>query len=225
MTNVSAEPQILCSGARAASLSTLPIDYLATLSEVKTNHLENPSVGPTASSGVPKAIANMLDDALTDQERASLLTLLTSYQELFDIDGRPLTRTSLVYHQIHTGSVALVRGPPHRTSPAERREISQQIADMLEKKIIEPSSSSWSSPVVLVKKKDGSWRFCADYRRLNKVTTKDDYPLPQVDDILDSLQGSSYFATINFRSGYCQMPIHAEGRPKTAFVTPDELSF
>ncbi|PIK58928.1 hypothetical protein BSL78_04145 [Apostichopus japonicus] len=88
---------------------------------------------------------------------------------------------------------------------------------MLREDIVEPSSTSWSSPVVLVKKKDGSTRFCVDYRKLNAVTTKDCYPLPRIDDSLDTLAGSRWFSTL--ASGYWQVEMEEGDRPKTAFVT------
>jgi len=87
---------------------------------------------------------------------------------------------------------------------------------MLEKRIISPSKSPWASPIVLVTKKDGSTRFCVDYRKINAVTRKDAYPIPRVDDTIDTLSGSIWFSTIDFKSGYWQVEMAPNDREKTA---------
>jgi len=94
---------------------------------------------------------------------------------------------------------------------------------MLRRKVIQPSSSPWASPVVLVKKKDGSTRFCIDYRKVNSITHKDAYPLPQIDDTLDTLSGSQWFSTVDLLSGYWQVEVAEEDKPKTAFTTCEGL--
>ncbi|UYV76724.1 K02A2.6-like, partial [Cordylochernes scorpioides] len=99
----------------------------------------------------------------------------------------------------------------------------EKVDKMLKQGIIEPTDSPWSSPVVLVEKKDGTWRLCVDYRRLNKITRKDVYPLPRIDDTLDSLRGASIFSTMDLKSGYWQIEVDEADREKTAFVTPDRL--
>ena len=94
---------------------------------------------------------------------------------------------------------------------------------MMQKDVIQPSSSPWASPIVLVQKKDGSTRFCVDYRKLNAVTRKDAYPLPRIDDTLDTLHGSKWFSTLDLASGYWQVELHKDSRDRTAFCTPNGL--
>ena len=88
------------------------------------------------------------------------------------------------------------------------------LSEMLERDVIKPSCSPWASPVVLVKKKDGTSRFCVDYRKVNTVTRKDAYPLPRVDDLLDTLAGSRLFSTLDLISGYWQVEIHPRDKEK-----------
>ncbi|MCF7184013.1 hypothetical protein L3H42_10980, partial [Corynebacterium sp. MC-13] len=109
--------------------------------------------------------------------------------------------------------------PPYRMAPAELKELKEQLKDLLEKGFIRPSTSPWGAPVLFVKKKDGSLRMCIDYRQLNKVTVKNKYPLPRIDDLFDQLQGSKCFSKIDLRSGYHQVRVREEDIPKTAFRT------
>jgi len=97
------------------------------------------------------------------------------------------------------------------------------IKDMLDNGIIEESSSPWSSPVVLVTKKDGTTRLCVDYRKLNDITKKYSYPLPRIDDTLNTLAGSRWFSTFDLKSGYWQVEVHKDNKEKTAFTTDSGL--
>ena len=91
---------------------------------------------------------------------------------------------------------------------------------MLENEIIRPSQSPWASPIVLVQKKDGTWRFCVDYRKLNDVTIKDAFSIPQINDLIDTLSGQQYFTTLDMISGYWQVKVDENSKEKTAFTIP-----
>ena len=97
------------------------------------------------------------------------------------------------------------------------------LSDMQERNVIQPSKSPWVSPIVLVQKKDGSWRFCIDYQKVNAVARKDAYPLPRIDDTLDTMAGSKWFSTLDLLSGYWQMEVNEQEREKTAFCTSKGL--
>ena len=109
--------------------------------------------------------------------------------------------------------------PPYRMAPAEMRELKAQLEDLLSKGFIRPSISPWGAPVLFVKKKDGSLRLCIDYRQLNRVTIRNQYPLPRIDELFDQLQGSRVYSKIDLRSGYHQLRVQESDAPKTAFRT------
>ncbi|KAI3494636.1 hypothetical protein L1887_40553 [Cichorium endivia] len=135
-----------------------------------------------------------------------------------DLPGVPPTRQVEFRIDLIPGAAPVAKSP-YRLAPAEMQELSSQLHELLEKGFIRPSFSPWGAPVLFVKKKDGSFRMCIDYRELNKLTVKNRYPLPRIDDLFDQLQGSSYFSKINLRSGYHQLRVQEEDIPKTAFRT------
>ena len=113
-----------------------------------------------------------------------------------------------------------VRQAPRPLNPAKEEIMKKEIEKMLESGVIEEHRGPWASPVLLVKKKDGSWRFCIDYRRLNDVTVSDVYPIPRIDRILQSMNGSKFFSVLDLASGYWQIGMDPESASKAAFVTP-----
>ncbi|GKE95471.1 hypothetical protein Tco_1580326 [Tanacetum coccineum] len=115
--------------------------------------------------------------------------------------------------------VAPVARAPYRLAPSEMEELSTQLQELSDKGFIRPSSSPWGAPVFFVKKKDGSFRICIDYRELNKLTVKNRYPLPRIDVLFDQLQGSSVYSKMDLRSGYHQLRVCDEDIPKTTFRT------
>nr|GFB12053.1 putative reverse transcriptase domain-containing protein [Tanacetum cinerariifolium] len=114
---------------------------------------------------------------------------------------------------------APVTRAPYRLTPFEMKELAEQLKELSEKGFIRPSSSPWGAPVLFVKKKDGSFKMCIDYQELNKLTVKNRYPLPRIDDLFDQLQGSSIYSKIDLRSGYHQLRVREKDIPKTAFRT------
>lgn len=169
-------------------------------------------------------VSTCIDKRLKRDERAAIENILRQFTTLFPKKNDPPRQTHLVTHRINTGTHTPIRCRYNkRYAPAEREIIASEVKKMLDHGIVRPSESPWSSPVVLVRKKDGSVRFCVDYRELNKITKRDSYPLPRVDDALDCLSGSKFFSTLDLKSGYHQCPVEESDREKTAFVTPDGL--
>ena len=120
---------------------------------------------------------------------------------------------------IDTGNSPPKYQPARHIPFAAREEIARQLHQMQQQGIISPSSSPWASPVVLVRKKDGTLRFCIDFRQLNAVTKADVFPLPRIDDLLDQLGKSKFFTTLDLAAGYWQVQMHASSKEKTAFIT------
>ncbi|GJR85348.1 putative reverse transcriptase domain-containing protein [Tanacetum coccineum] len=133
-----------------------------------------------------------------------------------DLLGLPPSREVEFCIDLIPGAVPVAKSP-YRLAPTEMQELSNQLKELQEKGFIRPSSSPWGAPVLFVKKKDGSFRMCIDDRELNKLTIKNRYPLPRIDDLFDQLQGSWYFSKIDLRSGYHQLRVREEYIPKTAF--------
>ena len=156
---------------------------------------------------------------LSPEERQTLHLQLAEKHEAFALEEGERGETNLVEMTIDTGDAPAKKQPPRRMPFAVRQEVAHQLKDMQEKGVIQPSSSPWASPIVLVRKKDGSLRFCIDYRGLNSVTKADTFPLPRIDDLLDQLGKSKYFSTVDMASGYWQIPVHRNSREKTAFTT------
>ena len=130
---------------------------------------------------------DLSDSILSTDDKVKFRDLFVKYRDVFALSDSELGRTSLVQHVNNTGDATRIKQMPYRTLPEGKQEIDRQVNNTLERGIIQESVSAWSSPVVLVKKKDGSMRFCVDYRKLNKVTKKDSFPLPLIADTLDSL--------------------------------------
>ena len=185
------------------------------------------AVQPRADSEISKDKEEMLwemveaaGESLNGLEKEQLYCLLAKYADIFAACSSDLGRTDKVKHQIDTGSSAPIKQQVRRVPPARREEVKKLLKDMLVQDVIQPTNSPWASPVILVRKKDGSTRFCVDYRKVNSITRK---PLPCIDDMLDTLSGSKLFRTLDLLSGHWQVEVDPKDREKTAFCTPDGL--
>ncbi|GJW14483.1 putative reverse transcriptase domain-containing protein [Tanacetum coccineum] len=146
--------------------------------------------------------------------------IVRDFLEVFpeDLLGLPPARPVEFHIDLIPGAAPVARAP-YRLAPSEMKELSEQLQELSDKGFIRPSSSPWGAPVLFVKKKDGSFRMCIDYRELNKLTVKNRYPLPRIDDLFDQLQGSSIYSKIDLRSGYHQLRVREQDIPKMAFRT------
>lgn len=158
------------------------------------------------------------NDTLSAEQSEKLNNLVLRY---FDSIGTKLGKTSLVEHKIILINPEPIKLRPYRVSPKIQELIDKEVKFMLDNDIIEPSKSAFSFPVVMVPKKEkGSYRFCVDYRQLNKVTKKDAYPLPYMTTILDKLRNAKYLSSVDVKSAFFQVPIANESREYTAFTVP-----
>ncbi|KAL0543604.1 hypothetical protein IC582_018704 [Cucumis melo] len=169
------------------------------------------------SQGTWGILASVVDTREADVSLSSE-PVVRDYPDVFpeELPGLPPHREVEFAIELEPGTVPISRAP-YRMAPAELKELKVQLQELLDKGFIRPSVSPWGAPVLFIKKKDGSMRLCIDYRELNKVTVKNRYPLPRIDDLFDQLQGATVFSKIDLRSGYHQLRIKDEDVPKTAF--------
>lgn len=148
------------------------------------------------------------------------LPVVCEFQDVFPEDVSDLPPEHEVEFTIDlVPGTSPVSMDPYRMSASELVELKKQLEELLEKRFVRPSVSPWGAPVLLVKKKEGTMRLCVDYRQLNKVTIKNRYPLPRIDDLMDQLVGACVFSKIDLRSGYHQIRVKPDDIPKTAFRT------
>ncbi|GFX59294.1 hypothetical protein TNCV_4217101 [Trichonephila clavipes] len=158
---------------------------------------------------------DLLENAeLSPEQKSSAERQFQEFEDVFSRNSSDIGHTTVTQHRIDTADHPPIKQHPRRLPFSKQEEVGTLLREMQENDIIEPSSSPWASPIVLVRKKDGSTRFCVDYRKLNDVTKKDSYPLPRIDDTLDTLSGHKWFSTLDLKSGYWQVEIHPEDREK-----------
>ena len=220
LMNISAESQTLYGGTVIAKVS--PVDDIPSAESTLIEQQSQESSHVQVSSDVPDHLINLYETCITDLSASQIQKvqkLLNRYADIFSKHDADYGRTSLIKHQIEIENAKPFKEPPRRVPYHLQEDNDKAIEDMLAKNVIEPSSSPWAAGVVLVKKKDGSTRFCVDYRKLNRVTVKDAYPLPRIDDSLNQMSGAKWFSTLDLCSGYWQVEVEPKDRQKTAFAT------
>jgi len=159
--------------------------------------------------------------SVTGADFENLVALLYENLDLFATSLADMPGTDLMMHRIDTGSSPPIRKRSYRQAPAKQAEITKQVNEMLQAGIIEVSDSPWSSPVLLVSKKDGSKRFCVDYRSLNEITMLTAWPIPILEEVLDTVseQRPTLWSTIDLRSGYWKVALDPATKDRTGFQT------
>ena len=170
------------------------------------------------SAAIIADIVSRIDSSLPEDTRVELTDLLRSYHDVLSNDEFDLGCTNIVQHRIETGNNRPFRQPLRPQARAHLPVIDKLLQEMQEQGVVEPCQSEWASNIVLVKKKDGTVRFCVDYRKINNLTTKDAYPLPRIDTCLDTLAGAMWYSTFDLRSGFHQVAMDPRDVNKTTFV-------
>ena len=188
---------------------------------VNTESLVDSMAGEGTCERRKKLREALIEPDLPDSEKSTLLEFLSKHHNVFSLEEGERGETDLVEMEIDTGDrhpkKHAVRRMPYR------QEIARLLSEMQRNRVIQPSNSPWASPVVLVKKRDGTNRFCVDYRALNAVMKTDSFPLPRIEDLLDQLSESKYFSTLDLASGFWQIRMDPSAQEKTAFVTHQGL--
>ncbi|PIK44838.1 putative thy-1 membrane glycoprotein isoform X1 [Apostichopus japonicus] len=157
---------------------------------------------------------------LTAHQKQQLKHFLHSHQQVFSQHESDYGCTDTIMHTIPTSNEPPSRERYRMIPPKLYKEVKEQLQVMLDKGVITESFSPWAAPIVLVKKKDGTIRFCVDYRKLNDKTRKDAFPLPRIEESLNALSKAKLFSTLDLASGFWQVMMSPEDRSKTAFTTP-----
>ena len=221
--NISQEFVRLTAGRRLADLHAVTVVGAFQGDDEKVGRVRATKIGTAGDKEMPEFIEKLLKDvhpSLPESSVAGLKELLTSYQDVFSKSELDLGLTNVVKHRIDTSGAPPFRQQLRRFPPAHVQAISDHVNNMLQQGVIEPACSPYASNVVLVRKKDQTYRCCIDYRQLNSATRKNAYPLPRIDVCLDAMAGAKWFSTFDLRSSYHQVQMADEDMDKTAFICP-----
>ena len=225
IVNQSKETIVVKPGDSVATLNLLGVDDELYEGTVHSNN-HNPSCHDGVLRQEFEKLFKFEDTVLDMEEKTKLQDLLWKYKDLFQLPGQDLGHTNILSHKIKLKPDSQVfRSQPYQSNPRIREEISKQVQDMLNKGIISASDSPYSSPVVMVRKPDGTFRFCVDFRKLNSLSLDDCHPIVRVDDSLKSLGSvnAKYFSTMDLQSGFWQLTLDEDAKQLCAFITHDGL--
>ncbi|CAF1481864.1 unnamed protein product [Rotaria sordida] len=211
--NFSKSTITILAGQRLAIISRMNLKQINAINHLTTTT----NVQQTQNESNINDTINLSDTELSNDQKNQLQQLIKKYSDVFtDKPGK----TMKLKHQINIKEgTRPLNAAPYRCAPSRRKIIGDNINEMLKAGIITPSNSPWSSPVVLAPKKDGTLRFCIDYRKLNAVTIRDAYPIPRIDDTLDALEEAKFISTLDLRSGYWQVEMDPKSQAMTAFIS------
>lgn len=210
MINLKNETEKIYPGTHVANLS-----FVSSVRRIKSKQQD-----VTHLNQVPEHLKELYEKTtkdLTLKQCKQIAKLLIKHETMLSATDEDLGRTRIIRHKIPTGNAKPIKQPIRRMPVHMQDEASRQINEMLRKDVIQKSASPWASGIVMVEKKDGSKRFCVDYRKLNDLTIKDAYPLPRIDDSLDQLSGAQWFSCLDLNSGYWQVDLEEIDRPKKSF--------
>ena len=238
--NYTDDPITLYPRTKLGTFSLVPPKLVNSFSSVPCERVNNVKVsegdsGSQTKQFVPKETKLLIDEVLSkvklnakhlsSTEMSEIKALIAEYIDIFQIEGGPLGYYSRVKHSVHPNS-SPIRSRPYRLAPHVQAEVRKQVGKMLDQGVIRESTSPWSFPVCMIPKAGtNTWRFCIDFRKLNDVVPRQNWPLPHIDDALDSLGSSNpeYFSTLDLASGYWQIGLEESSKSKTAFITQDGL--
>ena len=199
-----------------ATIEQLPVDQ--EVNEVKLNNSSSNAKPEQFKSTVTLNDIKADFSKFSKSDKAAFTAMLKNNLDVFASSDLELGKTNVTKMTIDTGEHAPIKQRPYKIPYAQREQIEKQIGDMLTNNIVRPSTSPWSSPLVIVPKKDGTKRMCVDFRKINNVTVKNSYPLPDITDILSSLKDAKIFSSLDLRSGYWQIEMEEKDKGKTAFI-------
>ena len=225
LSNMEATPETIEAAAVVGQLSGIEEVFTSTdiIVSTVTEELIQQGVVSASEDGKDIWLHIPYEKIISPEQENELEALVREYSDVFVMKSSEIGHTSLVKHHIEVSDSRPIKHCPRPVPYALREKVAEMVQDYLEKGVIRPSMSPYSNPVVLVRKKDGSLRFCIDYRRLNAITKKDAYPVPNIDSILLTIGKPHFFASLDVKDAYWHIPLDEESMEKTAFPTPQGL--